>query len=169
MSKLYKIITDIKKLEDELEKSWKKAQIGEIRTRQDGKKYKKVSDTGNTSKDWQLVTQDKSKQDRSDKSPKQGGNGTFEDKKKLSNKELNEAAKNASETALNNAIKQSGDPLVRETAHKELKRREEEEKPQEESKEKTTKTEEKEDKDVKSQQKEPETKEEIEAEIKRLR
>ena len=132
MSKLYKIITDIKKLEDELEKSWKKAQIGEIRTRQDGKKYKKVSDTGNTSKDWQLVTQDKSKQDRSDKSPKQGGNGTFEGKKKLSNKELSEAAKNASETALNNAIKQSGDPLVRETAHQELKRREEEEKPQEE-------------------------------------
>ena len=59
---------------------------------------------------------------------------------KPSKENLQESAKNTSETALNNAIKQSSDPEVRQTAHEELKRRESEEKPQEEGNQKDVKS-----------------------------
>jgi 8-oxo-dGTP pyrophosphatase MutT (NUDIX family) len=118
-----------------IEKAWKKSPIGTVATRKDGKKYKKVSETGNSKTDWKLVTQDKN--------PKQDENKPSNDVKSESDtntqpteKELKEHAKTTSEEALQSAIKQSPDPEVRQTAHEELKRREEEEKPAEEDKKK---------------------------------
>lgn len=117
--------------EDDLQKARTKHSVGTIITRKDGQKYKKVSETGNSRQDWQLIKKDKqSKQDENSDSKQ---SKQKEDKNiKVSLEELKEHAKNTSETALNNAIKQSPEPEVRQTAHEELKRREEEEKPQEE-------------------------------------
>ena len=115
-----------------LEKAWKKHPIGTVITRKDGQKYKKISETGNSTQDWKLVSKDKvgNKKDGSE----QSGEAKQVDSKNTnqSKENLSESAKNASETALNNAIKQSPDPEVRQSAHEELKRREEEEKPKEE-------------------------------------
>lgn len=119
--------------EDNFFKAWDVAQVGEIRERKDGKKYKKVSNTGSKS-DWKLVSQskDKKQDDVSDSkvSKKEDGGS-----KQYSESELKEHAKNTSESSLNNAIKDSDNPDVRKTAHEELDRRDKEEKPQEESKE----------------------------------
>jgi ADP-ribose pyrophosphatase YjhB (NUDIX family) len=116
-----------------LEKAWKKQQVGTIVTRKDGRKYKKVSETGNTAQDWKLVSKDKT-QSADDKYTRSGGSKEEVTDNKPSKKELKEHAKNTSETALTNAVKQSADPVERQTAHEELKRREEEEKPKEEEK-----------------------------------
>lgn len=118
-----------------LEKAWKKQPIGTVTTRKDGKKYRKVSETGNMDQDWKLVSKDKTgtakpESERNSEAKQQEGIDN-----KPSNEELQESAKNTSETALTNAVKQSPDPEVRQTAHEELKRREEEEKPKEEGKE----------------------------------
>lgn len=105
----------------DIEKSWKKQPIGTIVTHSDGKKYKKVSETGNSAKDWQLVTKDKT--------------GTNEDSKatehKYKPKELAGHAKTTSEENLQSAIKQSADPKIRQAAHEEIARREKEEHVQE--------------------------------------
>lgn len=114
-----------------LEKAWKKQPIGTVTTRKDGKKYRKVSETGNMDQDWKLVSKDKTGMAK-DK-PEQSGE-TKQVETKQSKENLQELAKNTSETALNNAIKQSPDPEVRQTAHEELQRRENEEKPKEEEK-----------------------------------
>ena len=129
------IMAGIIPLEQIIEKAWKKSPIGTIATRKDGKKYKKVSETGNSKADWKLVTQDKgSKQDENsaNKDAKSENNTNTQP----TEKELKEHAKTTSEQALENAIKQSPDPEVRQTAHEELKRREEEEKPAEEDEKK---------------------------------
>ena len=108
--------------EDVIEKAWKKHPIGTIITRKDGQKYKKVSETGNSAQDWKLVSKDKAR----------SGEGAGTEEREHKPEELKEQAKNTSETALQNAIKQSDDPKVRQAAHEELDRREKEEKPQEE-------------------------------------
>lgn len=114
-----------------LEKAWKKQPIGTVTTRKDGKKYRKVSETGNMDQDWKLVNKDKTWMAK-DESKRNSEAKQVETK---SNKEnLQESAKNTSETALNNAIKQSPDPEVRQAAHEELQRRESEEKSNEEEK-----------------------------------
>jgi hypothetical protein len=124
------------KLSDELyekiiEKAWKKSPIGTIVTRSNGQKWKKVSETGNKDQDWQLVGKPKTgnKTDESVSKEKRAEYGTKGEQPTIS-----EAAKNASETALNNAIKESQDPEVREAAHQELDRRQKEEHVQEEEK-----------------------------------
>jgi hypothetical protein len=104
---------------------------------------KKVSATGNSEKDWMPVKSgDKGKED---KHP--GGGGTHKrreddgdefapkeedpgEPKMPSEDELKEHAKNSSETALSNAVKQSNNPTVRQVAQAEIKRRLSEEKPQ---------------------------------------
>jgi len=128
MSRLLDISRRIIELEksmihDDIEKAWTSKQIGEVVTRSDGKKYRKISSTGDSKKDWQLVTQEK-------------GSKAEEEKKKPSKKELSTHAKNTSESSLQTAIKESSDPSIRAAAHQELKRRETEEKPQEDKKEK---------------------------------
>jgi 8-oxo-dGTP pyrophosphatase MutT (NUDIX family) len=125
--------SDITKTQEDIDiqKAWNKAQVGEVRTRKDGKKYRKVADSGNRDKDWKLITDAKGGKGEED-TPKQTGDKPSEGDKKMSGEELKDAAKNASETALNNAIKDSGDPKMREVAHEELKRREAEEKPSDE-------------------------------------
>lgn len=112
-----------------IEKAWKKHPVGTVMTRKDGRKYKKISETGNSNKDWQLVTDAKNKTEEStQKRTKSGEQGGGE----INAKDLPEQAKNTSETALQNAIKRSPDPVVREAAHKEMERRQKEEVPQEE-------------------------------------
>jgi ParB-like chromosome segregation protein Spo0J len=113
-----------------LEKAWKKQPIGTTVTHKDGKKYKKVSETG-TKQDWQLVTKDKSSKEGDSKANKSTKDQSSTDTQP-SKKELKEHAKNTSETALTNTVKQSADPVERQAAHEELKRREEEEKPKDE-------------------------------------
>lgn len=110
---------------DLLEKAWKKQPIGTISIHKDGRKYKKVSETGNEKVDWRLVTDPKQKKQEETTS----GKLKKEDNKdtKFSSKELRDSAKNSSENALNNAIKQSPDPEVRKTAHQEIDRRKKEE------------------------------------------
>ena len=107
--------------------------VGTVITRKDGRKYKKVSETGNSNQDWELVTGDKNKREETEeernKNGKQGG-------AEVNAKDLPEQAKNTSETALQNAIKQSPNPEVRQAAHQELDRREKEEKVKEEVKDK---------------------------------
>lgn len=117
--------TDIdKSLGLNIEKSWVKQQIGTVVTHKDGQKYRKVSETGNPAKDWQLVTKDKT--------------GSNQDPKATEHKykpaELVKHAKSTSEENLQAAIKQSADPKLREAAHKEIARREKEEKVQEDKK-----------------------------------
>lgn len=109
----------------------KTAQVGEIRTRKDGTKWKKITNTGQKS-DWKQIHDDKVPTE--EEKGKEGQNKAYDEQKPLSGKELSEAAKTTSETALNNAIKESDDPKIREAAHKELERRNKEEKPEEEKK-----------------------------------
>ena len=136
------VVSDLNKAFDEkyideqtydslLEKAWKKQPIGTVTTHKDGKKYRKVSETGNMDQDWKLVSKDKTGVAK-DK-PEQSSEAKQVEIKQ-SKKEMQESAKNTSETALNNAIKQSPDPEVRQSAHEELQRRESEEKPKEEEK-----------------------------------
>lgn len=114
-------------LRQEVEKAWNKYPIGSVITRKDGRKYKKVSETGNSNKDWQLVTGDKNQREEAkEERIKNGKQGSTE----VNTKELPEQAKNTSETALQNAIRQSPNPEVRQAAHEELQRRESEEVPQ---------------------------------------
>lgn len=121
-----------------LEKAWKKQQIGTVVTHKDGKKYRKVSETGNRDQDWQLVSKDKTRTAK----PESNRNSEAKQQEGVDNKDskenLQESAKNASETALNNAIQHSSDPEVRTTAHEELDRREKEEKPKEEKEDKNS-------------------------------
>ena len=123
-----------KSSESDILKAWESAQIGEVRTHADGKKYKKVNNTGDKNKDWKLVTNPKNKQEGNGNVPQKGDNVGNKEGKQQSEANLSEAAKNASETNLNNAIKESDDPNIREAAHQELDRRENEEKVQEEEK-----------------------------------
>lgn len=120
-------------IKQDIEKAWKKHPVGTVMTRKDGRKYKKVSETGNSNKDWQLVTDAKNKTEESTqertKSSEQGGG-------EINTKDLPEQAKNTSETALQNAIKQSPNPEVRQAAHEELERRKNEEVTKEDKKEK---------------------------------
>lgn len=141
MGKIQDLIQKIQQLEsNDIEKAWKKVSIGEISVRKDGKRYRKVAETGNPDKDWELVSdseaggkRDEFKGDKSTKSEEVN-------KPSFTEKELAEHAKNASETSLNSAIKESTDPKVRQAAHKELDRREEEEKVQEENTDSSSKT-----------------------------
>lgn len=114
-----------------IEKAWKKSPIGTITTRSNGQKWKKVSETGNKDQDWQLVSKPRTgnKTDSPVSKEKRAEYGT-----KGKQPTISEAAKNASETALNAAIKESQDPEVREAAHQELDRRQKEEHVQEEEK-----------------------------------
>jgi len=118
-NKIEKAILDL------LEKAWKKQPIGTISTRKDGKKYRKVSETGDMKVDWKLVTDPKQKKVEEDPSGKQ--KKQEEQDTKPSSKELKESAKNSSEQALQAAIKQSPEPEVRKTAHEEIDRRKKEE------------------------------------------
>lgn len=127
----------MKSEESDIEKAWQSAQIGEVRTRKDGKKYRKVASTG-SEKDWQLVTDPKSK--KQDNTGSKRGKQNANDNSKQPKENLSDQAKNVSETALQSAIKQSPDPEVRTAAHEELDRREKEEKPQEESEDSKTET-----------------------------
>lgn len=116
-----------------IEKAWKKHPVGTVMTRKDGRKYKKISETGNSNKDWQLVTDAKNKTEEStQKRTKSGEQGGGE----INAKDLPEQAKNTSESALQNTIKQSPNPELRQAAHKELERRQNEEVPKEDKKEK---------------------------------
>ena len=94
----------------------KSAQIGEIREWH-GVKMKKVSSTGNAKQDWQPVKDGDSKK----QGEEEGG------QEKPSEEDLKEHAKNSSEAALQNAIKTSPDPTVRQIANQELQRRQKEE------------------------------------------
>lgn len=112
-------------LEANIEKAWKKQPIGTITTHKDGKKYKKVSETGNVKVDWKLVTQDKSSTSQENGSRKEriaDDNST-----KLSKDQLAEHAKNTSEQALQSTIKNSPNEEERKVAHEELDRRKKEE------------------------------------------
>lgn len=124
MLRLQEIIREIREIESslgsEIEKASHGKQVGEISTRSDGRKYKKVSSTGNSKVDWVLITKDKKPKKEETVGSKAKGQG-----------DLKEHAKASSETSLNNAIKQSPDPKVREAAQIEIERRQKEEKPQE--------------------------------------
>lgn len=100
--------------------------IGTEKIRHDGKLYRKVLATGDPAKDWKLVTKDKT------------GDGKESETKehKPNAKELANYAKQTSEVNLSAAIKQASDPKIREAAHKELERRQNEEHPQEKEEEK---------------------------------
>lgn len=129
MTKIQSIIQKIIKEESYIiEKAWKSYPIGTVVTRKDGKKYRKVSNNG-TEKDWVIEKQDK--QPSKEDSNKDKTNAK-EDVKNLTSKELDDYAKNSSATALENSIKNSPDPDIREVANKELDRRDKEEKVQEE-------------------------------------
>lgn len=138
MSKLLEIVDKISILEkalikQDIEKAWVKKPIGTEVTRKDGKKYRKIAETGNEKADWvevkDKVTDPKVKENN-DKQPKTDEEG----KPSFSKKELTEHAKNTSEDALNNAIKHSSDPNIRQSAHEELDRRSKEEHIQENDK-----------------------------------
>ena len=116
-----------KSLTNDIEKA-KRHPIGTIVTRQDGQKYKKVAETGNSRQDWKLVAKDKTNSEESTKERTKGGEqGGGE----INAKDLPEQAKNTSESALQNTIKQSPNPELRQAAHKELERRQNEEVPKE--------------------------------------
>lgn len=123
--------------DDLIEKAWKKQPIGTVTTRKDGQQYRKVAETGNTDQDWKLVTKDKTE---SGEPKKEGDSKSKEVKggdKPIDSKELEIHAKNASESTLQAAIKESADENVRVAAHNEIDRREKEEKPQEETEKET--------------------------------
>lgn len=128
LNELVEQITILEKalIKQDLEKSWVKKPIGTEVTRKDGKKYRKVSETGNSKADWVEVKSNKEKTSEENKSDKEGKKSE-EGKLQSSKKELTEYAKNTSEDALNNAIKHSNEPEVRKMAHEELDRREKEE------------------------------------------
>lgn len=135
MSELFQIIEDITILEkfilkQEIEKSRKKYPIGTIITRKDGNKYRKISETGSSNKDWKLVTEnkDKDKEDKEERIKNDKQDTSTLDKEDLSNQ-----AKNSSEIALQNAIKQSSNPEIRQAALNELERRKNEETPKKEN------------------------------------
>lgn len=107
--------------DDDIEKAWKKHPVGTVVTRKDGKKYRKISETNNSKQDWVEVKDGKAPKTEDVKKDKQG------------KQDIGEAAKEVSETALQNAIKRSPDEEVRRAAHEELKRREKEERPDEET------------------------------------
>lgn len=118
--------------DDLIEKAWKKQPIGTVTTRKDGQQYRKVAETGDMDQDWKLVSKDKAE---SGKPESEGNKESKEVKggdKPIDSKELEIHAKNASESTLQTAIKESADEQVRISAHNELDRREKEEKPQEE-------------------------------------
>lgn len=115
-------------INSEIEKSWKKEMVGTVKEHKDGKRYRKVSETGNTAQDWKLVSNDQAGVDQT-KTAKEHQHKP---------EELNKFAKNASEVALTNAIKNSPDPKVREAAHKEMDRREKEEAPKKEETKKSS-------------------------------
>lgn len=123
MPRIQNIIQKIFEEEASFNKAWVKEKVGTVVTHKDGKKYRKVSDTGNPKTDWQLVKQEKSPGKDQDSLRHTNTNNSIN---------LQDAAKNSSETALNNAIKESNDSKVRTAAYEELKRREKEEKPKEE-------------------------------------
>lgn len=117
----------IKSEEFDIEKAFSgKAKIGEIRTHSDGKKYKKVSETGNPKQDWQPVREGGEKSKEDDTKPK----------KEYTPEELAEFAKQASEANLQKVIKEAPDSKLREAAHKELDRRQKEEHVQKDKEEK---------------------------------
>jgi hypothetical protein len=116
---IYKAFEDGILSKDVFEKG-KKGQIGETRTWH-GVQMKKVSESGDSKKDWQPIKQGEGKSS-ADK-PAEGGEG------KMSEEALSEHAKQSSEQALTNAIKSSPDPTVRQVAHTELQRRKKEESP----------------------------------------
>lgn len=127
MSRLHEIVNEIKVIEkslieDDIVKSWKKKPIGSVVTRKDGKRYAKVSETGDASKDWVLETEVKTGSDNKQKAAEEY---------KHTPAELNKFAKNTPETALKAAISNSDDPDLRQAAHKELDRRSKEEAVQE--------------------------------------
>ena len=127
MSRLSEIVNEIKVIEKSLmrgdiEKAWTKHQIGQEVQHKDGTKWRKISDTGDSSKDWQMVTNSKDKMDGKTEATKEH---------KYKPAELNKYAKNASEADLEAAIKNSPKPEVREAAHQEIDRREREEHVQE--------------------------------------
>ncbi len=99
---------------NDIEKSRRKRSIGEVVTRKDGKKYRKIAETGDSSKDWKLVSDKKGVKDDEESGSTPKG-------------DLDEYAKKSSKTALENAIKNSDDPDLRVSAQKELARREKEE------------------------------------------
>lgn len=115
--------------EDVIEKAWKKHPIGTTVTRKDGHKYTKISETGDTDKDWQMAGGPKGQNNKPAKEGNKGGDNKKVTDKQPTAKELKEHAKNTSETALRNAIKDSSDHDVRKIAQHELHRRETEEKP----------------------------------------
>jgi 8-oxo-dGTP pyrophosphatase MutT (NUDIX family) len=122
--------------DDLIEKAWKKQPIGTVTTRKDGQQYRKVAETGDMDKDWKLVSKDKAE---SEKPESKGNKQSKEVKggdKPIDSKELEIHAKNASESTLQAAIKESADENVRTAAHNEIDRREKEEKPQEKGGEK---------------------------------
>jgi hypothetical protein len=111
---------------DDIEKAWKKQPVGAVVTHADGSKWRKRSETGDPKQDWELVKKEGSK--NSDESTsKTSGEG----ENKPSEEQLAEHAKNTSKTNLEAAIKESSDPEMRMAAENELKRREQEERPQE--------------------------------------
>jgi len=95
-------------VQDEIIKA-KRAQVGEVR-KWAGGSFRK------TENGWVPV------KEGGEKAPK-----TVEEETKEGPQDITEAAKNASESALQNAIKVSNDPKVREAAHRELERRKNEE------------------------------------------
>lgn len=117
--------------QDVIEKAWKKHPIGTVTTRKDGKQYRKVGESGDVEKDWQLIIKegkDKNKdENKGNKEPKSNTNTNTKESKK----DLETHAKNTSEQALTNAIQNSADEEVRKVANEELDRRSKEEKPQE--------------------------------------
>jgi flavin-binding protein dodecin len=125
---IYKAFEEGLVSKDVFEKSGKPAQVGEVRTWH-GVQMKKVSSTGNSEKDWQPVKGgEKGKSEgsgKTDSGKEDPGEPTMP-----SEDELKEHAKNSSEQALANAVKQSNNPTVRQVAQAEIKRRQSEEKPQ---------------------------------------
>ena len=99
----------------------KRGQIGETRT-WNGVQMKKVSNTGNSGKDWQPIKQGEQKQGAA-----QPGAGA---QPKLTEEDLKLHAQQSSEQALANAIKSSPDPVVRRVAQAEIHRRKTEEAPE---------------------------------------
>lgn len=126
INKALGIGTEAKKGVDE-----KKKTIGTISVRKDGKKYKKVSETGNATQDWKLVTEDKTGVAKPEEDPEGGSKDKGKEGSGSTKIAIEDHAKNSSEANLQAAIKNSPDPEVRQAAHAELDRRAKEEKVQE--------------------------------------
>jgi len=127
--------TDVdKSIDSDIEKA-KKSPVGTVVTHTDGKTMKKVSETGNPDKDWQVVKKQgniaKQEEPSTDKTKQ---SEQSEAKKNFTIQELGKYAKEASEEKLQSVIKNSGNENLRQAAHNELQRREKEEHPQEEEK-----------------------------------